>query len=239
MKAVGKPPKTATKQAPPQGRKVRNVSIKVDLLGRMFHGSTTLLYGMPKCGKSSIVAALDAHIIALDPSGYKHLPICPAVEIFDPESDMTEFEQAVRDAPQDKLLVVDSITSLCQRFEYAVAKEFGVRACMEVDYGKAKHVRNQAICKVVQLCLAHPAGCLLIAHTVESEWKKKITLKPLWIDSGISNVLEAQVCSIIYYGMDRVLHTCGMDLAGAQVGSNNPFVESQNGMELTKADLGL
>ena len=236
----GKPPPMKPK---PTGGKPPSVVLPkgevAEALRAIFHKSTSALYGDPKTGKSTLTLALDAVVIALDPMGYRYLPRKPDYEFYDPEGDIDEVEESIKEANPKKLLVIDSITALGWRQERKTANEYGVKACSEVDYGKATKARNNAFIRLLLLACSHPAGCLFIAHTETTEFKKKSIKRPMWIDASMSKTIEATVASIVYLDENHVLHTKDMELKNALCGSNNPAVEDYDKLKITKADLGI
>jgi hypothetical protein len=129
---------------------------------------TTLCYGIPKAGKTSLCAEIpDALFLSCEPG-------TNALSVFEiPIRSWTEFLEACKAVEQEgdrfKCLVLDTVDA-CHRFcsEY-ICKQNNVKHESELPYGRGYGLISNEFWRVIsKLASLHP-GMIMISHATEKE----------------------------------------------------------------------
>lgn len=129
---------------------------------------SALLYGAPKCGKSTFCADAPGAIFAATEQGLSHLrtyqvPVATWAELLELAGELA------RGKHQFKTLIVDTIDNAYQLCRQHVLGELGLKHEGDVEYGKAYGRVGDEFRRVITKLSMLPMGLWLVAHAHDVE----------------------------------------------------------------------
>ena len=163
--------------------------------------ATTLIYGLPKVGKTTFAASFpDVLLIELEPGGADYVTDCDVIEINSLE-ELRALYAELKAQPQLKwqVLAIDTVDMLSSWFERQIAIEYGktILAGPSSAFG-AEYARHRAeVMAVLKAFQVLPTGLILIAHARQDERRTTLNLPGRYLAMDIM----AMASNVIYVGI--------------------------------------
>lgn len=162
----------------------------------LFKGRITLIYGLPKAGKSSLLKRIGAEIFATE-AGWNALgrDIPTYVDNVKKPLDLSEI-------PAESIVAVDTVDELHRMCVTATCRALKIETIGDAAWNKGRDLKAKMFLDFLAPFLKHEGGCVLVCHAREVTRKGKEILAPNALDKTATFALESVADTIAFLDID-------------------------------------
>jgi hypothetical protein len=165
-----------------------------------FRKCNSLLYALPKCGKSTFASKIPNALFLATEEGHNHLEVFK-VNITKWEDIYALTKELQKPGHGFTTLVIDIVDWLYKHCEHYICNKFEVFHPSDLAYGKGFSLVKDEFVRVMNGLSQMGFGMIFISHAKEREMKKK-NMSFTYMDttlSGASSQLICGLCDYIFY----------------------------------------
>jgi len=160
-----------------------------------FGSSISMLYGLPKVGKSTFASKLPNALFLATESGHNHLEIFK-VDINSWDDVLALGPELAKNPSGFKTIIIDTVDILYSHCEKWVCKREGIKHISDLGFGKGYNFVKDEFQRVMykfsnQLGL----GIMFLSHAKERTFKKT-TLEFTYMDNSLGNSTSQFICAM-------------------------------------------
>jgi hypothetical protein len=181
-----------------------------------FNEYTTLIYGAPKAGKSTLASQFDSPLFIATEAGLNALETYN-VAVDNWETFIVTCAEIAKGDHQFKTIVIDTIDNLFKHCSSYICKKQNIQHESELDWGKGwKLVKDEFFRAIIKLSLLK-YGLVLVSHAEATEIKTRTGTITKWVPTMSKQAKEVilPMCDFIFFatieqtpeGIKRMLKT--------------------------------
>jgi len=181
-----------------------------------FNEYTTLIYGAPKTGKSTLASQFDSPLFIATEAGLNALETYN-IPVGDWETFIMACAEVAKGDHQYKTVVIDTVDNLFKHCSNYICKKQNIQHESELDWGKGwKLVKDEFFRAITKLSLLK-YGLVLISHAEATEIKTRTGTITKWVPTMSKQAKEVilPMCDFIFFatteptaeGLKRMLKT--------------------------------
>jgi hypothetical protein len=162
-----------------------------------FFTQNTLIYGLPKSGKSSFAAQIPNALFFTTEEGYNHLEIYN-IKITKWEDVYTAMRELATTKHKFQTIVIDIADYFFKHCETYILNKFGKEHASDMGFGKGYTLIRDEFTKVVNAINQSGFGLVFISHAKERELTKT-TSKFTYMDTTLPKAPSEVICGLVDY----------------------------------------
>jgi hypothetical protein len=162
-----------------------------------FRRQNTLLYGLPKVGKSTFASQIPGALFLATEEGHNHLEVFK-VNITKWEDVLALGNELQKPGHGFTTLVIDIVDWLYKHCEHYICTKFEVFHPSDLAYGKGFSLVKDEFVRVLNRLNQIGFGMIFISHAKEREMKKK-NMSFTYMDTTLSGSSSQLICGLCDY----------------------------------------